>query len=378
MKAEKGISNVKVRITNRKNIMKLLYSEGPLTKQEVAASLNLSLPTVTLNVQQLKADNLIIEQPSEVSSGGRKPQLLCFNYDARVSVGVEISQNHNRLVLINLKNNLIAERRMSQPFENTDEYWRGVSQRVKDIIIDNRIEKDRVLGVGIAMPGTVKHNDKIVEFAPTLSLRNFHYDNLKKLFSIPVLVENEAKAAGFAEVWNREVVQNAVYISITKGVGGAVIIDNNVFFGDNNRCGEFGHMALIPDGAGCSCGKKGCFEAYCSVKVLTNYSNGDIDDFFAAKESGSKEMEEVWDRYLEHLAIGISNIKMAFDTEIIIGGDLEQYLHLDYDRLHEKVKAHILYENTKPLFIVSNIGKNASAIGSALLFVSDFLEKGYE
>lgn len=374
MRTEKGVSNLMVRVTNRKNIMKLLYNKGSLTKHEIATLLDLSLPTVTLNVQQLKANNLITEQSSDISSGGRKPQLLCFNYDARVSVGLEISQNHNRLVLINLKNKLIDERHIRVPFTNTKVYWEGVSERVRNIISENNIIEDRVLGIGVAAPGTVKHDEGIIEFAPTLSLRNFHYEKLKEFFDIPVLVENEANAAGFAEVWNRKVIQDAVYISITKGVGGAVIVNNKLFFGKNNRCGEFGHMTLIPGGANCSCGRKGCFEAYCSTKVLTNYSNGDIDAFFTEKEKGNKEINEVWDKYLDHLAIGISNIKMAFDTEIIVGGDLDLYLRADYSRLHEKVKARFIYEDSKPLFIVSNIGKNASAIGSALLLVSDFLK----
>lgn len=372
--SKQGVNNVMVRLTNRKNIKQLLYSEGALTKQEIVSMLNLSLPTVNLLVQQLMDENLITEQPSDISSGGRKPQLFCFNYDAKVSVGVEISQNHNRIILTNLKNKLIDQSRTRVRFESTDEYWEGVAGRVESILSKNGIKKEQVIGTGIAIPGVVKHDGGIVELAPTLSLKNFHYGNLERFFDMPVIIENEANAAGFAEVWNRDVVDNAVYISITKGVGGAVIIDNKLFTGENNRSGEFGHMTLIPGGVPCSCGRKGCFEAYCSTKVLTQYSNGDIDEFFELKAKNNKELEKVWDEYLDNLAIGISNIKTALDMEIIIGGDLDQYLHSDYDRLCEKVKAKVLYEDTRPVFRLSNIGKNASALGSALLLISNYLE----
>lgn len=371
--SKQGVNNVMVRLTNRKNIKQLLYSEGALTKQEIVSMLNLSLPTVNLLVQQLMDENLITEQSSDISSGGRKPQLFCFNYDAKVSVGVEISQNHNRIILSNLKNKLIDQSRTRVRFESTDEYWEGVAGRVESILSKNGIKKEQVIGTGIAIPGVVKHDEGIVELAPTLSLKNFHYGNLERFFDMPVIIENEANAAGFAEVWNRDVVDNAVYISITKGVGGAVIIDNKLFPGENNRSGEFGHMTLIPGGVPCSCGRKGCFEAYCSTKVLTQHSNGDIDEFFELKAK-NKELEKVWDEYLDNLAIGISNIKTALDTEIIIGGDLDQYLHSDYDRLCEKVKAKVLYEDTRPVFRLSNIGKNASALGSALLLISNYLE----
>lgn len=372
--SKQGINNVMVRVANRKNIKKLLYDKEALTKQEIASMLNMSLPTINLIIQQLKEENLIIEQPSDISSGGRKPQLICFNYDARVSVGVEISQNHNRLVLINMRNQLIDSLRVRQSFENTIDYWKGVNELVKNILDENHIQEDQVLGVGIAMPGIVKHQENLVEFAPTLNLKNFNYKNLNEIFEIPLKVENEANAAGFAEVWNKDIVDNAVYISITKGVGGAVIIDNKVFFGKTNRSGEFGHMTLIPDGAVCSCGKKGCFEAYCSTRLLTQYSNGDIDEFFLEMESGNKKLFQVWDEYLDYLSIGISNLRMIFDTDIIIGGDLDQYIRSSYNRLDEKVNKRVLFDDSAPQFRISDIGKNAAAIGSALLLISDYLE----
>lgn len=372
--SNQGINNVMVRLANRQNIVKLLYNKGELTKQEIVSELNLSLPTVNLIIQQLKDDNLVLEQPSDMSSGGRKPQLYSINYDAKAAVGVEISQNHNRLVLINLKNKLIDQSRVRIPFENTDEYWKGVSDRAQNMLLQNNIENDQTIGIGIAIPGVVKHDEEVVELAPTLNLFDFNFNKLKDIFNFPILVENEANAAGFAEVWNKDIIDNAIYISITKGVGGAVIVDNKIFLGDNGRSGEFGHMTLIPDGAVCSCGRKGCFEAYCSTKVLTQYSNGDVEEFFALKEKGNKGFQKVWDEYLDHLAIGISNIKTAFDTEIIIGGDLDDYIRSDYDKLYEKVRKRVLYKDVEPIFRISDTGKNASAIGSALLLISNYLD----
>lgn len=372
--SKQGVSNVMVRVANRKNIRRLLYDQEALTKQEIASKLNLSLPTINLVIQQLKEENLVFEQTSDLSSGGRKPQLLCFNYNARISAGLEISQNHYSIVLINMKNHLIDSKDVKRSFDSSRDYWVSIHTCLKEILVKNNVQEDQLLGLGIAMPGIVKHGEKLVEFAPTLNLKDFSFTVLEEIFNVPLRIENEANAAGFAEVWNRDVVDNAIYISITKGVGGALIIDNKVFFGKANRSGEFGHMTLIPDGTVCSCGRKGCFEAYCSTSLLTGYSNGDIDEFFAAIENGDKKLAKVWDEYLDHLAIGISNLRMIFDTDIIIGGVLEKYIRSSYGLLKEKVKARILFADTTPLFRVSDIGRNAAAIGSALLLVSDYLE----
>lgn len=373
--SNQGVNNVMVRQANRKNIKKLLYKEGSLTKQEITTLLSLSLPTVNLLVQQLKDEKLITEQTSEVSSGGRRPQLLCFNYDAKVAVGLEISQNHNRLVLLNMKNEVLDSRRIRRAFEDSDDYWKGCIKLIMEILGDNKIGEEQVLGAGIAVPGIVEHEKKLVEFAPTLRLRKFKYSHLEEMYPIPVMVENEAKAAGFAEVWNKDIIENAVYLSITKGVGGAIIIDNKVFSGRTNRSGEFGHMTLIHDGEPCSCGKLGCFEAYCSTKRLTDYSNGDLDEFFCLIKAGDKKLADLWNEYMDYLAIGISNLKIAFDTDIIIGGDLEQYIRESYETIHEKVRQRMLYEEAEPLFRTSNTGKNAAAVGSALMLISDYLDK---
>lgn len=375
LESKQGANNVMVRLVNRKNIKKLLYKEEALTKQDIVNKLSLSLPTVNLLVQQLKDDNLIIEQPSDMSSGGRKPQLFCFNYDAKIAVGVEISQNHNRIVLINLKSEIIDQDRIRVQFKNDDEYWNEVSQNVKKIIFKNGLMNDQILGIGIAIPGVIKKEEQIIELAPTLDIKNLNYNDLKNIFELPIIIENEANAAGFAEVWNSDIVKNAIYLSITKGVGGAVIINNRLFCGENNRSGEFGHMTLIPDGIPCLCGRKGCFEAYCSTKVLTQYSNGDIDDFFKLKDAGNKGLDKVWNEYLNHLAIGISNLKISFDTEIILGGDLCQYLNSDYNSLRDKVNERLIYEDSNLVFRISDVGENASALGSALLLVTNFIDK---
>ena len=89
-----------------------------------------------------------------------------------------------------------------------------------------------------------------MDFAPTLDLRYFDYRAVEDIFVLPVIIENEANAAGFAESWLQSRDQaDGIYLSINKGVGGAVIVDHALSYGINRRSGEFGHMTLVPAAA---------------------------------------------------------------------------------------------------------------------------------
>ena len=206
-------------------------------------------------------------------------------------------------------------------------------------------------------------------------LKNFDLHELETYFDLPVIFENEANAAGFAEVWCREILNDAIYLSITKGVGGAVILDNTIFHGKNGYCGEFGHTIIYQKGTECSCGKLGCLEAYCSVNALVKDYDGDLDEFFEEVKKGSKKEVIVWEEYLNNLALGIHNLKMTFDLDIIIGGEISGFLINDIESLNKKVMSLLQLEEDVTFIRISQLGENASALGGALMIVSSFLDE---
>ncbi len=371
---KKGANNLTVKCVNKRSIRNLLYARGSLTKQEIASLLKLSLPTVSNNILQLKEEGLVAERGTQESTGGRKPQLLHFEYNARISIGIDISKSRIRVVILNMAGDMLSEKRVKIPFEQTQSYWINVRQVMMETLQEGSIDEKKILGIGIAVPGTVNQRSGILELAPTLGLKNFPVKTIQSYFTIPVHVENEANSAGFAEVSKSTILKNVVYLSITKGVGGALIVNDSIFYGDNNRSGEFGHMTIIPGGELCTCGRKGCLEAYCSVSVLAEHTDGDLELFFVKLENGDENLRQVWDSYLEHLALGIVNLRMAFDTDIIIGGDLDEYLLGSFEQLYRKVKSLNPYEDTGSYIRLGQLGRNSSAIGAALKVTMEFLE----
>jgi predicted NBD/HSP70 family sugar kinase len=370
---EKGTNNLEVRNTNKKRIVGLLYQRSGMTKQEISRQLGLSMPTVSEILKELSRAGLVREQGVLASSGGRKPALIALVYDAKLSAGIEITQNHIGFVLIDLGENVLFHRRLREPFENSEGYYRRLRDYAEQFLTENHVDRTRLLGFGIALPGVVQADNGLLEYSPTLGVIDLPVAKMTEFMPFQIEAANEANLAGFAELWRMEELSDAVFLSVNKGVGGAVIISDRVYKGLNCRSGEFGHMTIVKDGAVCSCGKRGCLEAYCSTRVLTEPGIGDLEAFFSMLGRGDSICINKWETYLDYLAAGINNIRMIFDTDVIIGGEISRYLENHSGLLREKLRLHNTFGENGDYIHFSRFGDMASAVGAALLLVDKFL-----
>ena len=244
-----GVNNTSVRAENRRQVAYLLYQRGALSKQAIARELGLSIPTVNLLVSQLKEEGLLTLQ-SGTSTGGRIPEIAHFRYDSQYVFGLEVTDHHLRIVLIDLAGTPLFHAYHDLPFRKEQSYWIEARSLLYSIMKQRNLTPANILGVGVAIPGVVRWDLHQMDFAPTLDLRYFDYRAVEDIFVLPVIIENEANAAGFAESWLQSRDQaDGIYLSINKGVGGAVIVDHALSYGINRRSGEFGHMTLVPAAA---------------------------------------------------------------------------------------------------------------------------------
>lgn len=370
---KKGISNLEVKNYNKKRIINLLYQKNEVTRQDISRILGLSLPTVTQVLKELCEIGLVKEAGTLASSGGRKPTLNAIQYDAKLSVGIEITKNAVRLALIDLSGKVLDHSLVQKGFENTGAYFDALSDLADRLIRRNKVAPDTVLGVGLAIPGIISKHEGMVEFLPTLGVKNLPVRRIEEHFSYPVMIDNEANLAGLAEIWNIRHLNDAVFLSINKGVGGAIILSDMIYDGRHYRAGEFGHMTIIRNGKECSCGKRGCLEAYCSTNVLCVEEGEALGDFFSRLQKGEDAYAAVWDEYLTNLAICINNIRMIFDVDVIIGGRIQRYIADYIDQLNHKVGERNSFSDSAEYIHISKYGEKASAVGGALLLVNDFL-----
>lgn len=266
------------------------------------------------------------------------------------------------------------------------------------LVKDAGLNFDDIEYVGIASPGAVDPVRGVVNYANNLPFSRFPIaDTLKKFIPVKkVLVENDANAAakGEAVAGAAKGVGDVVMITLGTGVGGGIIIDHKVYSGFNYAGAELGHIVIEYNGRQCSCGRKGCWEAYSSATGLINMTKEKLaeceakgiptlmTDFvkeegkvsgktaFAAMKKGDAPAKEVVDMYIGYLGCGLSNIINIFQPEIlVIGGGICNEKHYLTDPLEKIIKEETYgNEAIKPTTLkIAELGNDAGIIGAAVL-----------
>lgn len=258
---------------------------------------------------------------------------------------------------------------------------------------------DDITYAGIATPGTANRDTGTIVYANNLPFMNYPIaDKLAQMSGVKkVLIENDANAAAKAEAVAGAArgAGFSVMITLGTGVGGGIVLNGQVYSGFNFAGAELGHMVIEKDGRPCSCGRKGCWEAYSSATGLVNMTKdkilacreagedtlmeemigGDIDRVsgktaFAAMKQGDKAGSEVVDDYIDYLACGLTNILRIFQPDVLsIGGGICN----EGDHLLVPLKKRIgemlhLPEGAKTTEIkIAEMGNDAGIVGAATL-----------
>ncbi len=373
---DKKLTTSKVKKHNQHLIYKLIYEEKEIARQEIATKLNLSLPTVNQSLKVLMERGIIEYAGNFQSTGGRKAQVIIPINNAKIAVGVDIRKKEVRILLVDLYGTILDYKKSSLLFTMGEEYGKQLNGLIEELVSANKIEKESLLGVGISFPGVLNKDSSQLQYAPSLDLNDYPLKMLTEQIDYPCVIENDANAGAFTEIWNRAKKEPSIYITVEKGVGGCIILGNEILKGADNRAGEFGHMTLYPGGRTCSCGEKGCLEAYISTARLSEDLNIELEDFFAGIEQGNQEYQAIWEDYLHHLCLGINNIYTAFNTKVILAGHLTPYLvpYLSDIRIKLKELYSFAGEEDVTYLQLTNYYTKAIAVGAALQWIHKYIE----
>lgn len=352
------------------NILRYMLNHGDTSKVELAKQLNLSMPTVLSNVNELIETGLVTEKGELESTGGRKAVLIGLKNDYRYAIGVDITAHHLGIVLVDLGGEVLKQERIRMKFDAELSYYVQLAEELKKIY-EPQIDSGKILGVGISLPGIINQKEQLLVKSHALGLKNYSLKMIEQILTMPVYYENDANAAMLAE--NPQRLKNSIYLSLNNTLGGAVCIDGTLFTGQNRRAGEFGHMILVPGGKKCYCGKCGCADAYCAASVLTQGGKNKLEEFMESIQTDAKA-NAVWEEYLENLAILISNLRMSYDTDIILGGEVGGYLPDYMVELGRKIFKYNLFDDDLSYLKNCSYRKEASAVGVAKQFFWKIME----
>lgn len=257
--------------------------------------------------------------------------------------------------------------------KNYSEIIKDMVALSEKVVRDAGFSKEDIKAVGIGCPGSVDYKNGYVAYSNNLDFNNVPVcTEFRKYWNIPVVLENDANAAAYGEYISCGE-DSSVFMAITlgTGVGGGVIINNKIFTGANGAGAELGHATLVHNGLPCTCGKKGCWEAYASATALINQTKIAIEKHpeslmaklakergkvngrtsFDAAKMGDAVALEVVDRYLKYVADGLVSMVNIFQPDkVVIGGGISnegeyilgpirEYVEkYDYNKLFKRVE----------------------------------------
>lgn len=362
-----------IKKNNYSLIYHLIYQNEKLSKQEIANQLHLSLPTVTQNLVRLEEEKLIEKSGQFKSSVGRRAVAYAICPQARISIGVEIQKKTVRILAIDLRGVAFQQTELSLHFSNVDSYYKELSHEVQSFISSLNVEEEQVLGIGFAVQALTSIDGQKITYGKILNCTGLDIHVFSQYLNYPCMFVHDAKCAATTELWVRNDIGDAVYLSVGMHLGGAIIINGQIEMGKEGHSGTVEHMTIDPNGASCYCGKRGCMETLCSVHALLEEDES-LDFFFQQVRSSIPSYAERWNSFLDYLAFSINNIHLVINREFILGGHISPYLKdKDIDILHDKINEKTAFPSNEPFIFLSRSPENGVPIGAAIPFIQSFL-----
>ncbi len=324
-----------LREANERLILNLIRQSPDVSRSDLVRVTGFSASSVSLIVNRLVRRGWVREVRLESNSQtGRPPVALRLDADSMLAIGVEISRERTRVAVADLDGLIL--RRKSLPWHPTAKVFLG---RLRSAIQAEAAAcgEGKVLGVGVAVPGTVRRGTGRVTAAESLGWFDIDMDGeLSRRSKFPFYYDNNAKLAATAERWYRKPgsaeIKDYVFITAQGGLGTGVVIDGRILHGADGEASEFGHTLLYANGRKCICGNSGCWEEYASdralVRIYAEKASVEPDSAAPAAEeivqlarTGDGHALAALSEVAHNLSLGFVNLIYALNPEAIIVGD---------------------------------------------------------
>src|SRR5450755_1361056 len=329
-KRSQGASSEVVRDINRRVVLNLIRTRQPISRADLARASGLQRSTISLIVEQLIAENWVLEGPTGRLPRGRRPTFLRLN-DDRVIIGVDIRPTQTTVALADANGKFTSQEVMGTPSDPKLALKRLIEsiQRIKNSCRGKMIE-----GVGISLPGRFDHTVNRLVFAPNLKWPDIDICKpIEEETGLDVEMENAANACVLAEVWFDRVheCRNLVVVTVSEGISTGVLANGALVRGLNGMAGEFGHVPVDPAGPLCGCGSRGCWEVFASNRAALRYylesgtpeSGLTFPDLLSRAEHGDTRAAKALETMAHYLGRGMRMIVAGLAPErIIVVGDL--------------------------------------------------------
>lgn len=394
----KSINIKKMREANISLVLNTIRTKGPISRYDISKITNLSPSAVSSIVEILLNSGIIKETPAKETKIGRRPIELSMNDTNIYPLGIEIENDRISGIVMNLKGEILKKEIV---FLNSNLEYENVLNKVVEVY--KKLREDlfskELMGLGVAIPGSLDRKNGICIFAPNLYWRNVPVKSFltKYINDTEIFIEHITKAATLGELWFGAGIgkENLICVRVGSGVSVGFVINGNLYRGYTDRAGEFGHTVIERNGKKCRCGNYGCLETYVSTqvlidKVLEGIKNGAytqvslnsenreelLNEIVNAGKNGDRFILNIFEEMGEYLGIGIANLVNLFNPElVIIAGGLSKAEELLLNPVRHTLKLHAF--PPIPQVITSKLGIYACVVGAATCVIENKFSKAF-
>jgi predicted NBD/HSP70 family sugar kinase len=365
-------SSENARDINRDIVLELIRLRQPVARADLARFSGLQPSTISSIVEQLLEEKWITEGGVVRRPRGRRPTLLSLN-DELVIIAADLRPHQAIIAIVDLNGRFLTREVVPLPSDPE----RAIGKMVESMRTMQAQQPNKTFeGVGVSLPGRVNPESHRLILAPNLKWSDYDVKTaIEKAMQLQVELDNAANACLLSELWfgRMDGVRHAVLVTISEGVGTAILANGQIVAGRNGLAGEFGHIPIDPNGPVCGCGQRGCWEVFASSSAALRFYAElapkappiRIRELLQLAEEGNVEAIEAVSLQSRNLGRGLRLVTAALSPELIlITGDLTT----SWSRFGPIVQAELektMLAGTAPRLAITNDGELSRLRGAA-------------
>ncbi|HSW05979.1 ROK family transcriptional regulator [Aquabacterium sp.] len=367
-------------------LVRHLCANPGLSRADLAEAVGLTKSTVSLLVRELLDEGWLLEREI-VATGdlGRRPTPLFIDPSRLVLLGAEVDIDSVRVVTVSLTGEVLSRASANHgSTKSVKSCVAALTAAMSKLCKQLDPARQRIIGIGVGLPGGVDEANGILRFAPNLAWRDVPFGDLLRekiagtaLAGTPLFLQNEADVAALGELEFSapQASDPLLYVSLNQGVGAGVIVGGRLLTGSRGFAGEVGHIVLQLNGPACSCGRRGCAEALIGPRAMLQRSDEQdpaLSPLAVVRErlaAGDAPTLKAINKAGSYLGMLLQNLAAAYDpARIVLGGAVvelgDAFLKPALKTLNDYAAAANL---EPPLVQTSRFGADAVAVGAAAL-----------
>lgn len=392
MKVGKTGNNKFLKEFNETSLLELIRINKQISKADLAQLSGLSPTACGIIVTNLLEKGYISEAGIGISKGGRRPNLYELNPKSYYSVGVDIDVDYVRFILMDITGKVeYRDRVESGPGQSVAELIKLIEEKVHQVVQQFKIEEDRLLGIGVSIPGMVDNITHEIIFAPNLGWERVDLEHMMSgIGNFPIYVDNEAMCSAICENWIGCCTEQKdfVCINMKSGIGSSIFAGGNLYRGFCGSAGEIGHIMVDQNGPKCACGNYGCLETRVSTRsmaekarrlikqgLINDFAEGldidsiSVDDIISFAKAGNESARVILVEAAGYLGLAIANLINTINpSKIVLGKELVKFSEDILEHLKSIALARALkYPASRVEILASGLGDDTSALGAAII-----------